>query len=404
MPVHEAALKACIQEMRKILKAYRVEYADPETLDVTGRQAMLDWYALRRRGCTRIADQLLKHPAFQAKFTKQTLVNEMSHISEALLATTNIIPEDAMTRAIECLETSQLEWRSVYPLSGISLYDVDELPLGSTTIRLMTDEFISSWIDEMETTLSRDESLTEEDRETLRENWRVVLGTFRRDQVTAGTTPSERRQARVYADVRVIGDIDRAGEIAETKVRRVIDILRYACIPLQTFDFNTTRYIGLEGEFGQGPRVVETIPSTYIGHGTTFSSGHINPLLLDRKGADVLAEWGVLDLGALLDYRDSEYILDAVHWFAESLTQSESGHAFLCLAVGLETLFANDRSKAWEPVAHGVACIIGGDGKKTVSTMQRMYEVRNDVAHGRKRHVWRSRPGIDAPDCAAGRT
>jgi Apea-like HEPN len=396
MPLHPRALQTCVQYMRSVVETFRPQYANLEASDEAARREALDWYHRRDAACEKIANQLLKQHEFRKKYSKKALVNEMIAASHILLTDNEIDLKEGITRAIEHLETIEVEWRCLYPLSGIAFYDIDELPLGSTTIRVMTKQYIDDWLTEMETTLSKNESLHQDVRRRWHGTYSEVIEAYRSEEVTEDTTFPEKEDAQVYAEVRAIGDLNKAREIADAEIRSVIDILRYACTPLFIFDTVMARHIGLQGEYGQGPRDVEMIPSTYLGHGHSYTAGRLHPMLLDRTRKDRLAEWGVLVLGNLLRIPDSQYILDALHWFAESLTQAESGHAFLCLAVGLETLFGVDEpvqrqgEKEFGPVARGVAHVIGGDmetRRDTFATMNHLYQLRNAVAHGRIRHV-----------------
>ncbi|AKF43661.1 HEPN domain-containing protein [Pseudomonas fragariae (ex Marin et al. 2024)] len=193
------------------------------------------------------------------------------------------------------------------------------------------------------------------------------------------------------ARVTLVAEPIRAFERAKDEIRRVIDILRYAC----TNDhFAEDIRIGLVGDYPRSERF------GYVFQGNAFSSksdmvGSRRRYALDKNALENMEQIGALKLAGFLEKSSmspfQECLIRAVHWYSSGVTQSEKENGYLHLMIALEALFTPEKG---DPIANTIAestaLIINNTlaGRKQLKKfVKQCYATRSSIAHGGKKAV-----------------
>ncbi|HPT25281.1 MAG TPA: HEPN domain-containing protein [Bryobacteraceae bacterium] len=202
------------------------------------------------------------------------------------------------------------------------------------------------------------------------------------------------QMSRVWASCVAVAEPTRAFEFAEQRVRRALDLFRYAMLigskrqqPLRRLG------VSLQGEMIQSTRTSLAACSTP--HRNTYRTVALGPrqgLLVDEETIHVFSEIGLYEIAELLEREagglsDFEAaLLRAVHWLANAQTQIEPESELLSLSTGLEALFTRaDGSPITSTLAEGIAFVLGGDLKSRLAIKKRvsaLYGRRSAVSHG----------------------
>jgi hypothetical protein len=193
------------------------------------------------------------------------------------------------------------------------------------------------------------------------------------------------------AKVTLVAEPTRAYERAKDEIRRVIDILRYACT---NSNFSEDIRIGIVGDYPRSDRF------GYILQDKRFVSkpeavGSPRSYTINEESLKTMDELGALKLFSFLE-NDSlssfqECLIRAVHWFSSGVTQPERETGYLHLMIALEALFTPEKGDPISnTIAESVALVINDtlSGRKALKKfLKYCYSNRSSIAHGGKKAV-----------------
>lgn len=248
------------------------------------------------------------------------------------------------------------EQRTVYvPLEGIKMTDVEELHLGDVVLKKMTED------QKKEVAQAFD---TEEDSETF-------LGRL-------GTVP--------YAEVTVVAEPVKAWEVAQDRMRDVLDLLRYL-MPFLSNEYRDPD-INLLGSNAS------SLPLAAVHSGKfedLFGSFRDLPTSVEisqeaMKEMEDLGFFEAVKFAGKEEKTDLERaVLRGIQWASNSQGQRQYGNKLLNLIIALECLLPSERSGGSNWNAEGVALLLGPNPPTRRAIRDRvrgLYRKRNNVVHG----------------------
>src|SRR5215204_383604 len=247
------------------------------------------------------------------------------------------------------------EHRTVYiPLSGVKITDVDELHFGEVVLKQMTEE----QKEEVGQSLH-----TNEDRETFFRKVRVVP----------------------HAEVTVSAEPIKAWEIAQDRLRDVLDILRYVMPFLSNEELDPDiNLLGLNKSYPPLLAVHSGKVENLYG-----SLRHIpTNVEISQETLKELQEVGFVDA---VEYAGKEEkkelelaVLRGIQWAADSQGQRQYGNMLLSLIIALECLLPSERSSGSTWFSEGAALLLGQNSTERKNIRDRvrgLYRKRNDIMH-----------------------
>jgi hypothetical protein len=247
------------------------------------------------------------------------------------------------------------EQRTVYiPLSGIKMTDVDELHFGDVALKQMTED----QKEEVARTFH-----TDADREIFFGSVRVVP----------------------HAEVTVSAEPIKAWEVAQDKLRDVLDILRYVMPFLSNEDLDPD--INLLGLTRSSPPLV----AVYAGKvENLYGSLRDLPTNLEIS-QQALKEMEDAGFFRAVEFAGKEEktrlelaVLRGIQWAADSQAQRQYGNMLLSLIIALECLLPSERSSGSTWTSEGAALLLGQNPTERKGIRDRvrgLYRKRNDIVH-----------------------
>jgi len=326
-------------------------------------------------------------PAWREKFADHTL---LAHL-DGLLATLSADPSP--DRALHLLDdlVRQLDapGYAVDVLGALWGIEMDEQPLtiGPITLALMTPVRFQELAQRMQRVFehhaaeltARGMPAPEESMlQLMGPGYTQVVGEFR-GHVCAWTKA-------------VVSDPDKAKEIADTQIDRVLDVLHFAAAAVTPS--GTAIGFGRLSEMASGPRktpVIATDDSRCMIVLAPIRPSQ--PLVLDPPRVQRMAEAGMMAVGSILAKPETAWsefertLLRALHWFGNAQMQTEPKNAVLSLAICLETAFtSSDKSQpVMNDIADGVAFVMGKtleERKALIARVKGFYGIRSAITHG----------------------
>jgi len=247
------------------------------------------------------------------------------------------------------------EQRTVYiPLSGVKMTDVDELPFGEVVLKQMTED----QKEEVGQNLR-----TEEDREAFFSSVRVVP----------------------HAEVTVSAEPIKAWNIAQERLRDVLDILRYVMPFLSNEELDPD--INLLGLNRPYPPLL-AIHSGKVEN--LFGSFRHIPTDVEIS-QETLKELEEVGFFKAVEYAGKEekmelelVVLRGIQWTADSQGQRQYGNMLLSLIIALECLLPSERSSGSTWFSEGAALLLGQNSTERKNIRDRvrgLYRKRNDIMH-----------------------
>jgi Apea-like HEPN len=247
------------------------------------------------------------------------------------------------------------EHRTVYiPLSGVKMTDVDELPFGEVVLKQMTEE----QKEEVGQSLH-----TNEDRGTFFRKVRVVP----------------------YAEVTVSAEPIKAWEIAQDRVRDVLDILRYVMPFLSNEELDPDiNLLGLNRSYPPLLAVhsgkVENLFGSFRHIPTDVEISQETLKYMEDVGFFKAVEFAGKEEKTGLELA----VLRGIQWAADSQGQRQYGNMLLSLIIALECLLPSERSSGSTWTSEGAALLLGQNSterKKIRDRVRGLYRKRNDIMH-----------------------
>jgi len=247
------------------------------------------------------------------------------------------------------------EQRTVYiPLSGVKMTDVDELPFGEVVLKQMTED----QKEEVGQNLR-----TEEDREAFFSSVRVVP----------------------HAEVTVSAEPIKAWDIAQERLRDVLDILRYVMPFVSNEELDPD--INLLGLNRPYPPLL-AIHSGKVEN--LFGSFRHIPTDVEIS-QETLKELEEVGFFKAVEYAGKEekkelelVVLRGIQWTADSQGQRQYGNMLLSLIIALECLLPSERSSGSTWFSEGAALLLGQNSTERKNIRDRvrgLYRKRNDIMH-----------------------
>jgi hypothetical protein len=323
-----------------------------------------------------LTDFILKERAYQQKFSKKFIREKLIEAAYAIAEDGNI-REEAVRAGVDALDAlleNYSDLAEVYiPLVGVKL-ELPKLELGNITLVNMDETRLAMIKRHLLDSVSFSKVLPEE-REKLIENY---ISDFRRDML-----------GLACARIEVLGDMDKAIEIAEKECNRSVDLLRYA-LPF-LYSRTVPMYVGMQGWLAHGSRTSTVLvkgSSGWVG-GSWSSKGPRVNLDLNRKAFCEMVSTRVFELAEIVKSANptlfEQILLTAVHWFASSQTELDRQYQFLSMIICLETLFSPESGEPiTKSIAEGAAIISGTDlemRKRSKNRMLELYGVRSGISH-----------------------
>jgi hypothetical protein len=247
------------------------------------------------------------------------------------------------------------EQRIVYiPLSGVKMTDVDELPFGEVVLKQMTED----QKEEVGQSLR-----TEEDREAFFSTVTVVP----------------------HAEVTVSAEPIKAWDIAQERLRDVLDILRYVMPFLSNEEPDPDiNLLGLNKSYPPLLAVHSGKVENLFG-----SLRHIpTNVEISQETLKDLQEVGFFEA---VEYAGKEErmelelaVLRGIQWAADSQGQRQYGNMLLSLIIALECLLPSERSSGNTWFSEGAALLLGQNSterKKIRDRVRGLYRKRNSIMH-----------------------
>jgi Apea-like HEPN len=247
------------------------------------------------------------------------------------------------------------EQRTVYiPLSGVNMTDVDELHFGEVILKKMTEE----QKEEVGQSLRSDE-----DRETFFKTVRVVP----------------------HAEVTVSAEPIKAWEIAQDRLRDVLDILRYAMPFLSNEELDPDiNLLGLNRAYPPLLAVhssnVENLFGSFRHIPTDVEISQETLTDLEDVGFFKAVEFAGKDEKTGLELA----VLRGIQWAADSQGQRQYGNMLLSLIIALECLLPSERSSGSTWTSEGAALLLGQNPTKRKGIRDKvrgLYRKRNGIVH-----------------------
>jgi hypothetical protein len=247
------------------------------------------------------------------------------------------------------------EQRTVYiPLSGVKMTDVDELHFGEVILKQMTED----QKEEVSQSLR-----TEKDREAFFSSVRVVP----------------------HAEVTVSAEPIKAWEIAQNRLRDVLDILRYVMPFLSHEELDPDiNLLGLNRPYPPLLAVhsgkVENLFGSFRHIPTDVEISQETLTAMEDVGFFKAVEFAGKDEKTGLELA----VLRGIQWAADSQGQRQYGNMLLSLIIALECLLPSERSSGSTWTSEGAALLLGQDPKERKGIRDRvrgLYRKRNDIVH-----------------------
>jgi hypothetical protein len=302
-----------------------------------------------------LSDTLLREGGWDYKlssdFVEQGILDVMLKLTDQ--------PTDSGTQPLlEALAESfdsYNEQRTVYiPLSGVKMTDVDELHFGEVVLKQMTED----QKEEVGQSLQ-----TEEDREAFFSTVRVVP----------------------HAEVTVSAEPIKAWDIAQERLRDVLDILRYVMPFLSNEELDPDiNLLGLNMSYPPLLAVHSGKVENLYG-----SLRHIpTNVEISQETLKELQEVGFVEA---VEYAGKEEkkelelaVLRGIQWAADSQGQRQYGNMLLSLIIALECLLPSERSSGSTWFSEGAALLLGQNSTERKNIRDRvrgLYRKRNDIMH-----------------------
>ena len=247
------------------------------------------------------------------------------------------------------------EERTVYiPLSGVEMTDVDELHFGEVVLKQMTE----GQKEEVGRSLR-----TEEDREAFFSTVTVVP----------------------HAEVTVSAEPIKSWDIAQERLRDVLDILRYVMPFLSNEELDPDiNLLGLNKSYPPLLAVHSGKVENLYG-----SLRHIpTNVEISQETLNELQEVGFFEA---VEYAGKEEkmelevaVLRGIQWAADSQGQRQYGNMLLSLIIALECLLPSERSSGNTWFSEGAALLLGQNSterKKIRDRVRGLYRKRNAIMH-----------------------
>src|SRR5215210_1750700 len=247
------------------------------------------------------------------------------------------------------------EQRTVYiPLSGVKMTDVDELPFGAVVLKQMTED----QKEEVGQNLR-----TEEDREAFFSSVRVVP----------------------HAEVTVSAEPIKAWNIAQERLRDVLDILRYVMPFLSNEELDPDiNLLGLNRPYPPLLAIhsgkVENLFGSFRHIPTDVEISQETLKELEEAGFFKAVEYAGTEEKMELEL----VVLRGIQWTADSQGQRQYGNMLLSLIIALECLLPSERSSGSTWFSEGAALLLGQNSTERKNIRDRvrgLYRKRNDIMH-----------------------
>jgi len=198
----------------------------------------------------------------------------------------------------------------------------------------------------------------------------------------------------VCSHLQIVAEPNRVKELAEVETQRALDILMFSIPALYPPSHKIS--LGLWGEVGKDARI------SLIYSDTNFKLDHqmvgpLHNLTIDSNNISRMEELGVFRFSQILNNKDlsltdfEETVLRSLHWYANSLRQSENENAFINLITALESLLTpRDGSPIGTAIAEGCAFLLSKDlqaRKRIKRRIKELYGFRSGVSHGEKKAI-----------------
>lgn len=193
---------------------------------------------------------------------------------------------------------------------------------------------------------------------------------------------------KMCATIVIRAEPQRANEIALEKISFILDLLRYSAAVITPKFFKTR--IGLLGDFHSELRTSVSICNDDILFNTEFT-GPRRYFEIDETALTKMKELKIFELATgQINHKFTSDILSSIHWYSNSIEQSNMPTKLLNLTTSLESLFTTEDGRISQTIAEGVAFLFGTDFEHRVEIkklMLELYSVRSGVSHGGLRDV-----------------
>ena len=193
------------------------------------------------------------------------------------------------------------------------------------------------------------------------------------------------------AECVIVAEPDRAEQIALSRTRGILDVIRVA-IPLICPPNHKVKVgIGDEVTFSSLPIVSVSSESANINESRL---GPLSLFNLDKNSIKKLRQQGLFNVFSLQNKSDltevEELYLRAIHWLGDSQNQPEVENKVLSLVTCLETFFTPEKDSSLpisNTVSESIALLMfkGFDKRKNVKRrVKELYDLRSRITHGSK--------------------
>lgn len=328
-----------------------------------------------------ITRRFLQDQGFSEKFTEKYIEDKLFKIMSVCLSEgfDNKKVSVLLDALYNELSNYSTQWRVIVPIDGLTMNEVDELPIGQAKLFEMNEMRLNELA-----SLFKEIILTT--KHTDQEKSEIVSSTRERLGVMLG---------QVCAEVFVVAEPNRAKERAENQARLALEVLIFG-IPL-LFQDGLKVKLGLNGESRSFLRTIPLVSTAgdycsikheRIGSLASFEIKKETIELYSKLNVFVLSD--ILKKGSTINEFES-ILLRSLHWFASAINQSEIENKFLNLIIAAETLLTpKDGNPITTAIAEGIALILETqvDKRKNLKQLvKRLYGLRSAVSHGGKKVI-----------------
>jgi hypothetical protein len=187
------------------------------------------------------------------------------------------------------------------------------------------------------------------------------------------------------AIISVIGERDRAYEIAKEETRRAVDLLRYTA---RLFARGNDIRIGLRGDY---PRSFQrSLIFSEKNYWLKSESIGANRFEINQNVLDAMKKIGVFKLADDFSKEDlsefKEAIFKSIHWLSIACIQDKKDNALLYLVIALESLFKQREGKSIQATIVDSVVLILSDQisshREVIKKIKDLYSKRSGIAHG----------------------
>jgi hypothetical protein len=330
---------------------------------------MKPWNRLSLRYVTNQMDEIFE------KSLSKIVESERSGILPKALIEADIddVREQVRSLAADLDREASKEWIVYLPLAGISGISGNSLKIGRACLKYMNSVEIDALCGKIGSILVKEPAHGDKSQ----------IG---RDKFLRGRI--EALKDNVCAIYQIIGESDKAIEIAEEQTQDALDLLTYYISFIHSRDYGGA--VRPQGEMVRGQRTTLLLsPTTDSFHLVHRLTGAYMPIEFAKDDIKAMKAIGIFDVSAIIEAgRPTQFqktVIAGIRWFAASQRQDTPEIEFVNLVTCLENcLTPNGGSPIGASIAEGCAMLLRDKLEQRLelkATVLEIYGIRSKIVH-----------------------